>query len=106
MNGRKGRQGGWFMIVLLVALAIAAYLYKDALKAYLMQSMPPAPSAPTQAGTPGERARSPGAIGGEAMDMSAAPAASQAPMDRARGIEDMVKQQAQQRANQGDGSSR
>ncbi len=104
MNGRKGRQGGWFMIVLLVALAIAAYLYRDALKAYLMQSVPTAP--PTQAGTPGERVRSPGAIGGEAMDMSAAPATSQAPMDRARGIEDMVKQQAQQRANQGDGTSR
>ena len=105
MNGRKQRQGGWFLIVILIALAIAAYLYKDALKAYLMQSVPPAP-APTQAGTPGERVRSPGAIGGESLDVSSAPSVPTAPMDRARGIEDMVKQQAQQRANQGDGSSR
>jgi hypothetical protein len=103
MNGRKGGQGGWFLIVVLIALAIAAYLYKDALKAYLGQSLPP---APTQAGTPGERLRSPGAIGAEAIDMSSAPSTSQAPMDRARGIEDMVKKQAEQRANQGDGTSR
>jgi hypothetical protein len=103
MNGRRQRQGGWFLIVILIALAIAAYLYKDALKAYLMQSVPP---PPTHAGTPGERVRSPGAIGGEALDVSSAPSAPQAPMDRARGIEDMVKQQAQQRENRGDGSTR
>jgi hypothetical protein len=103
MNRRKGGQGGWFLIVVLIALAIAAYLYKDALKAYLGQSVPP---PPTKAATPGERVRSPGAIGGEAMDMSSAPSASQAPMDRARGIEDTMKQQAQQRESQGDGSTR
>jgi hypothetical protein len=104
MGGRKSRQGGAIgLIVILIALAIAAYLYKDALKAYLLSSTPP---VTTKAATPGERARSAGAIGAEAIDISSAPVAPQTAIDRARGIEDTVKQQAEQRAKQGDGSTR
>ena len=104
MNQRMGRQGGWAgLLAILVALLIAAYLYKDSMKAYGLLSAPP---VVTKAGTPGERARAPGAIGAEAIDMSSAPVAPQNAIDRAYGIENMVKQQAEQRSNQGDGSTR
>jgi hypothetical protein len=104
MNASKRKQRGAIgLIVILLALVIVAFLYKDALKSYLLLSTPP---VVTKAGTPGERARMAGAVGAEAIDMSSAPVAPQTAIDRARGIEDMVKQQAEQRANQGDGSSR
>ena len=104
MNGRKSRQRGAIgLIVMLIALAIVAYLYKDALKAYLLSSTPP---VTTKAATPGERARSPGAFGMDAADISSAPVAPQGAIDRARGIEDMVKQQAEQRAKQSEGAPR
>jgi hypothetical protein len=104
VNQRIGRQGGWAgLLVILIALLIAAYLYKDSLKAY---GLLPAPPVVTKAGTPGERARTPGAIGAEAIDMTSAPIAPRTAIDRAYGMGDMVKQQAEQRANQGDGSAR
>ena len=53
MDQRIGRQGGWAgLLVILLALLIAAYLYKDSLKAYGLLSSPP---VVTRAATPGER---------------------------------------------------
>ena len=96
-----GRQRGWIgIVVILVALAIVAILAKDALKGYGLGS---SPKAATQAGTPGERARAPGAIG--ANDMDSAPTTPASALERARGVEDMVKQQAGERAARGDGTT-
>ena len=80
--------------MILVALVIVAILAKDALKGY---GLAPGAAAATKAGTPAERARVPGAIGAEALDMGAAPTAPASALERARGVEEMVKQQAAER---------
>ena len=96
------RQRGWVgVVMILVALAIVAVLAKDALKAYGLGSSPKA----AKSGTPGERARAPGAIGAESVDMSSAPTAPASALERARGVEDTVKQQAAERAGRGDGTT-
>jgi len=96
----RARQRGWAGIVMiLVALVIVAILAKEALKAY---GLAPGATA-TKAGTPAERARTPGASSGEALDMAAPGAASA--LERARGVEEMVKQQAAQREAKGDGTA-
>jgi hypothetical protein len=103
MDHRIGRQGGWVgMIVMLLALAIVAWLARDALRGY---GLLPSSSTAAKAGMTGERVRPAGALSGEAPDMSSAPT-QQAPMERARGVEDMVKQQAEQRGNRGDSLTR
>ena len=58
--------------MILVALVIVAILAKEALKGY---GLAPGAAAAAKAGTPAERARMPGAISGEALDMGAAPSA-------------------------------
>ena len=99
----RGRQRGWIgLVMILVALVIVGYLAKDALKAYGLGS---APKAAVKAGTPGERVRAPGAIGAEALDLDSAPTAPASALERARGVEDMVKQQAAERAKRGDGTA-
>ena len=61
MNQRIDRQRGWIgMIGLLLALAIVAYLAKDALLKYGM--LPSGDRTVIKAGTPGERARMPAAV--------------------------------------------
>jgi hypothetical protein len=91
------------MLVILVALAIVGFLAKDALKAYLgVGAKPPV----AKAGTPGERVRAPGAMGTEAFDPGLAPPGAGSALERARGVEDMVKQQAAERAARGDGVTR
>ena len=90
------------MLVILVALVIVGFLAKDALKSYLGVGTKP-PTA--KAATPGERVRSPGAVGAEAFDPGSAPPAAGTAIERARGVEDMVKQQAAERAARGDGVS-
>jgi hypothetical protein len=91
------------MLVILVALAIVGFLAKDALKAYLgVGSRPPT----AKAATPGERVPAPGAIGVEAFDPGSAPPSTENALERARGVEDMVKQQAAERAARGDGVTR
>jgi len=103
MDQRIGRQGGWVgLIVILLALAIVAWLARDALKGYGL--LPPATT--TKAGTPGERARAAAVGGVEATDTSPVTAAPQTAIDRARGVEDTVKRAAEHRVNQGDGVSR
>ena len=105
MDQRIGRQGGWVgLIVMLLALAIVAWLARDALKSYGLWPSPPA--ATTKAGTPGERARAAAVGGVEATDTSPVTAAPQTAIERARGVEDTVKRAAEHRANQGDGVSR
>jgi hypothetical protein len=93
---RIGRQGGWVgLIVILLALVIVAMLAKDALKQY---GLMPGAAPPMQAGSPGERARAPAASGLEAFDPGTVQVAPTAPMDRARGLEESVRQQASDRA--------
>ena len=93
------RERGWAgLVMVFVALAIVAFLAKDALKGYGLASRP---AVTTKAGTPAERA--PGAGGVEALDLGSAPAAPASALERARGVEDMVKQQAGERAARGDG---
>jgi hypothetical protein len=95
------RQRGWVgLIVMLVALVIIALLAKEGLKQY---GLLPGKATTTKAGTPGERARAPGAVGVEALDFNSAPSAPAGALDRARGVEDMVKRQADERATRMDG---
>jgi hypothetical protein len=79
-------QGGWGLLIVLVALAIVAYLARDALTAYLggvSRSASPAPSRdaqdPQRAATPSEPSM-------------------QRPVERARGVEDTVARGAAERA--------
>jgi len=98
------RQRGWVgIIVILLALVIVAMLAKDALKGY---GLAPGGAVTTKAGTPAERARAPGAGGVEALDLGSAPAAPASALERAHGVEDMVKQQAGERAARVDGATR
>ena len=99
VRGRRSlrtRQGGWVgLIVILLALAIVGFLAKDALKKY---GLTPGTPVTTKAGTAGERARAAGAVGSEALDVGGAPPTPGAALERARGVEEMVKQQADERA--------
>jgi hypothetical protein len=88
---------------MLVALVIVAILAKDALKQY---GLLPGPATATRVGTPGERARAPGASGIEALDFGTAPSAPAGALDRARGVEDMVKRQADERQSRMDGAAK
>ena len=92
MDQRIGRQGGWGMIVILVALAIVAWLYKDALKAYLLP-LSPTPTAAVNTGTPGAAARAAGAsgIGPAEIDVSSPEVAPPTAIGRARSVEDTGK---------------
>ncbi len=99
----RARQGGWVgLIVVLVALVIVAFLAKDALKKY---GLVPGTATTTKAATPGERARAAGAMGVDATDLdTSAPQAPASALDRARGVEDMVQRQADERAKRMDGT--
>jgi hypothetical protein len=88
------------MLVVLAALAIGGFLAKDALKAYLGVGVKPTAA---NTATPGERARAPGAIGAEAFDPGSAPPPAGTALERARGVEEMVKRQAAEREARGDG---
>ena len=106
MGQRIDRQGGWAgLIGMLLALAIVAWLSRDALRPYLMPPSPPTATT-INTGTPGAAARAVGGIGPADIDVSSATPAPHTAIDRARGVEDMVKRQAEQRANQGGGVSR
>ena len=97
------RQRGWAGLVgILVALVIVAVLAKEALKHYGLTGA----AVTTKAGTPGERAHAAGAVGVEAIDLGAAPIAPGAALERARGVEDMVKRQADERAARGNGTEK
>jgi hypothetical protein len=92
-HGRFGRQGGWVgLVVILLALAIVAWLSKDALKQYGLLSGvgTSAKTAPAA-----ERVRGPGVGVTEASpDPSSASPAPLNALEKARGVEGMVKEQA------------
>jgi hypothetical protein len=91
----RHRQRGWAgLLVIVIALLIVGFLAKDAFKQYGL--MPGAQDARTST-APADRLRNPG-LGEATPDMSSAPAAPVTPMERARGVEEMVKQQADERA--------
>ena len=97
MNQRIDRQRGWIgMIGLLLALAIVAYLAKDALLKYGM--LPSGDTTVIKAGTPGERARMPAAVDASGTIIDSAPAAPTTAIDKARGVENMLKQQESKRS--------
>jgi hypothetical protein len=97
MNQRIDRQRGWIgMIGLLLALAIVAYLAKDALLKYGM--IPSGDTTVIKAGTPGERARMPAAVDASGTIIDSAPAAPTTAIDKARGVENMLKQQESKRS--------
>ena len=89
----KHHQRGWVgLVVMLIALAIVAFLAKDALKQYGLLSGVGAERAST---APAERQRNPGLDGTAADGTSNAPAT---PIERARGLEDTIKRQTEEQA--------
>ncbi len=96
-----GRQRGWVgLVVILLALVIVAYLAKDALRAYL-------PAAATaEPARQGERTRLPPA----AVDASGTAGPSTpsflVPVERARGVEATVQQQADETRGRIDAQTR
>ncbi|MEO8675897.1 MAG: hypothetical protein ABI569_09975 [Casimicrobiaceae bacterium] len=100
MHRRIGKQGGWVgLIVILLALAIVAWLSKDALKQYGLLSGPGKAVEPTgmqRSPTPAAVADSPGG----------ATPSFQAPMERARGVEDTVRRAAESQSRQVDETTR
>ena len=92
----RQRQRGWAgLLVLLIALAIVALLAKDALKQYGLVAGPS--SSERKSTAPADRLRNPG-IGEAAPDVSSAPMAPTTPIEKARAVEDMIKRQADERA--------
>jgi hypothetical protein len=90
---RIGRQGGWVgLIVILLALVVVAWLSKDALKKYgLMSDLEKQPKA----GSATERVGGAGiGVSGAAPDITTATPAPLNALERARGVENMVKEQA------------
>ena len=92
MNQRIDRQRGWVgMIVILIALAIVAWLSKDALLKYGMLAGGGATTVKGGAATPGERTGSAAAGAVERMDPTGSTPAPINAIERARGVEGMVK---------------
>jgi hypothetical protein len=79
----RGQQGGWAFLIVLVALAIVAYLARDS----LMQLF----GTVTRATASAESRLPPGAQ--PASDATQATPAPAAPVERARAVEDVVRQQ-------------
>jgi hypothetical protein len=94
MNQRMGKQGGWVgLIVVLLALAIVAWLSKDALKQYGLLSDPGKATEPTGL----QRSPTPAAV----SDYSGGATPSfQAPIERARGVESTVLRGAETQSRQ------
>jgi hypothetical protein len=102
MNQRRDKQRGWVgLIIILLALAIVAWLSKDALRQYGMLS------GPGKAVEPSGLQRSPTPAG--VADFSGGATATpsfQAPIERARGVEDTVLRGAATQSKQVEDSTR
>lgn len=85
MQARR-QQGGWALLVVLVALAIVGYLARDSILQYvgtLNRSIPKGDSRLPAGAQP-------------AVDATQATQAPAAPVERARAVEDVVRQQYEQ----------
>lgn len=82
----RGQQGGWAFLIVLVALAIVAYLARDSLM-QVFGTLPRATAAGDARLPPGAR---------QAPDATQATPAPAAPVERARAVEDVVRQQYEQ----------
>jgi type II secretory pathway component PulJ len=82
----RGRQGGWSLLIVLVALAIVAYLARDS----LLQAFGMLSRAPTVG-----NARLPAGVQ-PASDATQASPVLAAPVERAHAVEDVVRRQAEQ----------
>ncbi len=91
MNRRIGRQRGFLgLIVILIALLIVAWLSMDALKEYgVMSGVGPTPKAARR-----EPARGPGIAGTDSREVTTATPAPVNALDKARGLEGAVREQA------------
>ena len=105
MRQRIGRQRGWVgLVAILIALLIVAWLSMDALKQYGLMSglgptVKPVPAA--------ERVRGPGAgVTGASPDVTTATPAPFEALERARGVEGMVKEQAAENARRIDDATK
>ena len=92
MNRRIGRQRGFLgLIVILIALLIVAWLSMDALKEYgVMSGTGPSPKSAPAA----ERARGSGVGSSESREVPTATPAPVNALDKARGLEGAVREQA------------
>ncbi len=86
MLARRQRQGGWSLLIVLVALAIVAYLARDSVLLYIGTLNRVAPV--------GDARLPPGAR--PASDATQATPAPTVPVERARAVEDVVRQQYEQ----------
>jgi len=93
MNRRIGRQRGFLgLIVILIALLIVAWLSMDALKAYgVMSGVGPSSSKSAPAAEP---ARGPGVAGTDSREVSTVTPAPMDALDKVRGLESAVREQA------------
>jgi Tfp pilus assembly protein PilX len=86
------RQRGWAFLIVLIALAIVAFLARDALRAYF--------GSVTAASAPRDRGALP------TPDATQAAPAVRTPVERARGAEATVLQQAEERGKRVDERAR
>jgi len=102
MTQRVDRQRGWVgLIVILLALAIVAWLAKDALRNYGMVS------GPGRAVEPAGLQRSPTPAGvSDSSGSTTATPSFQVPIERARGVEDTVLRGAATQSKQVEDSTR
>jgi hypothetical protein len=83
---KSRREGGWGLLIVLLALAIVAFLTRDALTAYLGGVSRTAAPAPSRGVQDPHREATPSAP------------SMQRPVERARGVEDTVARGAEARA--------
>jgi hypothetical protein len=101
----RRRQRGWAgLVAILIALAIVAWLSKDALKQYgLMSGL----GSPNKVAPAAERVRGPGVgVTGASPDVTTATPAPFEALERARSVEGMVKGQAAENAKRIDDATR
>jgi hypothetical protein len=93
---RHRRQQGWAVVVILVALAIAAFLGRDALLAYFGRGSAATRALesrlPVDTADPGDSTRS--------------VSTPRAPLDRARALEETVHKHAEEASRRIDGAAR
>ena len=87
--GQRGRVGP---IMALVALVLVAALGRETMK---QLGVSPQKTAATKAGTPGERARAPGAVGAEALDLDSPEPAPRNAIEKARSVQATVNRQSE-----------